>query len=76
MTQYFPFNVTVTALDQFNNTSTDYTGTVHFTSTSSGNGTHLPTDSTLTNGTGIFSVMLGTPGNQTVTATAIRERSL
>ncbi|MEY2490806.1 MAG: hypothetical protein QOC70_2748 [Verrucomicrobiota bacterium] len=67
VTQYFPFNITVTA-KLFNNTWTNYTGTVHFTSTSSGNGTHLPADSTLTNGVGTFSVMLGTPGFQTVTA--------
>src|SRR5262249_4587628 len=61
------FNFTVTAQDQFNNTATSYAGTVHFTS-SDGNAT-LPSDSTLTNGTGSFSATLTTGGNQTITAT-------
>jgi hypothetical protein len=30
------FSTTVTAFDQFNNTKTDYVGTVHFTSTDAG----------------------------------------
>ena len=38
----------MTALDQFNNTATGYSGTVHFTS-SDGQAV-LPSDSTLTNG--------------------------
>src|SRR5436190_4578946 len=68
--QYFSFNVTVTALDQFNNVVTGYPGTVHFTSTDiNPNGTHLPPDTTLTNGTGTFIARLGTPGFQTITAT-------
>ncbi len=61
------FNVTVTAQDQFNNTATSYTGTVHFTSTDGQ--AVLPANSTLTNGTGTFSVTLKTAGNQTLTAT-------
>jgi uncharacterized repeat protein (TIGR01451 family) len=62
-----PFNVTVTARDVANNPATGYTGTVHFTST---DGTAvLPSDSTLTNGTGTFSVTLNSAGNHTVTAT-------
>ncbi len=61
------FNVTVTALDQFNNTATGYAGTVHFTS-SDGTAT-LPGNSTLTSGTGTFSATLRTAGSQTVTAT-------
>ncbi len=61
------FNFTVTALDQFNNTDTGYTGTVHFTS-SDGQAV-LPADSTLTNGAGTFSVTLKTAGSQTLTAT-------
>jgi hypothetical protein len=60
-------SVTVTAFDQFDNTATTYTGTVHFTSTDA-NAT-LPANSTLTNGTGTFNVTLKTAGNQTVTAT-------
>src|SRR5207237_757136 len=62
-----PFNFTVTALDEFNNTATGYSGTVHFTS-SDGAAT-LPANSTLTNGVGTFSATLPTLGNQTLTAT-------
>jgi hypothetical protein len=61
------FNFTVTALDQFNNVVTGYTGTVHFTS-SDGIAT-LPANATLTNGVGTFSATLKTAGNQTITAT-------
>ena len=60
------FSFTVTALDQFGNTATGYTGTVHFT-TSDGNAI-LPADSTLTNGTGTFSATLRIAGSQTITA--------
>jgi len=62
-----PFNFTVTAADAFNNTTTAYAGTVHFTS-SDGAAT-LPANSMLTNGTGTFSATLHTAGNQTITAT-------
>jgi hypothetical protein len=68
------FNFTVTAQDQFNNTDTGYTGTVHFTS-SDGNST-LPADSTLSNGTGTFSATLKTAGNQTVAATDTANASI
>src|SRR5204862_7933473 len=61
------FSITVTALDQFNNTATSYAGTVHFTS--SDGQAALPNDSTLTNGTGTFSATLKTAGSQTLTAT-------
>ncbi|HEY9502810.1 MAG TPA: Calx-beta domain-containing protein, partial [Pyrinomonadaceae bacterium] len=61
------FNFSVTAQDQFNNTATGYTGTVHFTSTDGA--AVLPADSTLTNGVGTFSATMNTPGNQTITAT-------
>jgi microcystin-dependent protein len=61
------FNFTVTALDQFNNTSADYTGTVHFTSTDGQ--AVLPADLTLTNGSGTFSAMLKTAGSRMVTVT-------
>ena len=60
-------SVTVTARDAFGNTATGYAGTVHFTS---GDGQAvLPANSTLTNGTGTFSVTLKTAGSQTITAT-------
>src|SRR5262249_30837194 len=60
-------SVTVTAKDAYGNTATPYTGTVHFTS-SDGQAT-LPADSTLTNGTGMFTVTLRTTGLRSVTAT-------
>ncbi|MES5485986.1 hypothetical protein QMZ05_24805 [Bradyrhizobium sp. INPA03-11B] len=62
-----PGTVTVTALDSLNHVVTNYTGTVHFTS-SDGHAV-LPTDVTLTNGTGSFSETLDTAGSQTITAT-------
>ena len=61
------FNFTLTALDQFNNTATSYTGIVHFTSPD-GVAT-LPANSTLTNGIGVFSATLRTAGSQTLAAT-------
>ena len=65
------FNVTVTALDPYNNTATGYTGAVHFTS-SDGQAV-LPGNYTFTaadNGVHTFSngVTLKTAGSQTVTA--------
>jgi predicted RNA methylase len=69
-----PFNFTVTALDQFNNTATGYLGTVHFTS--SDFVATLPADSTLTNGTGTFSATLFLLGNQTITATDTVDSSI
>ena len=61
------FSFTVTALDQFNNTSAGYTGTVHFTS--SDGAAVLPADLTLTNGTANLSATLKTEAIQTITAT-------
>src|SRR6266704_2862562 len=61
------FSFTVTAQDQFNNTATGYSGTVHFSS-SDGAAT-LPVDSTLSSGTGTFSATLKTAGSQAITAT-------
>ena len=66
------FDITVTALDAFNNPVSDYTGTVDFTSSDSQ--AVLPADYTFTasdNGVHTFSggVTLNTPGTQTVTAT-------
>ncbi len=63
------FSVTVTALNASNGTVTGYTGTVHFTSSSTGT---FPADYTFTagdNGAHTFSVTLTTNGAQTVTAT-------
>src|SRR5207244_1888386 len=69
-----PFSITVTAQDQFNNTATGYTGTVHFTKSDSGTGSSVPADYTFVagdNGTHTFTngVTFVTAGNQTVTAT-------
>src|SRR5262249_29851701 len=72
-----PVNVTVTAQDQFNNTATGYTGTVHFTSTDGV--AVLPADYTFTGGdAGVqtFSVTLKTVGNRTVTATDTGNNSI
>jgi hypothetical protein len=66
-----PTQVIVTARDAFNNVITNYTGTVHFTS--SDPQATLPADYPFTaadNGTHTFNnVILRTAGNQTVTAT-------
>ena len=61
------FNFTVTARDQFNNAVTDYTGTVHFTS--SDPTAVLPADAALVNGTGTFAATLNSEGSRTITAT-------
>jgi hypothetical protein len=60
-------SVTVTAQDPYGNVTPGYSGTVHFTS--SDPQAALPGDSTLTNGTGTFTAMLFTAGNQTITTT-------
>ncbi len=61
------FSLTVTAQDNFNNTATGYTGTVHFTSTDGQ--AVLPANATLTNGVGTFNATLKTAASQTITAT-------
>jgi hypothetical protein len=63
------FAFTVTAEDQFNNVSTGYTGTVGFRSSDTSPQVKLPGNSTLTNGSGVFSATLFTLGNQNITAT-------
>jgi hypothetical protein len=63
------FNVTVSALDGSNAAATGYTGTVHFTSSSSGT---LPSNYTFTAGdlgAHTFSVTLTSNGSRTITAT-------
>jgi hypothetical protein len=62
-----PFDLTVMAVDVFDQEAIGYTGTVHFTS-SDGQAV-LPPDALPSNGTGSFSVTLNTAGMQTVTAT-------
>ncbi len=62
-----PFNFTVTAVDAFNNTNSNYAGVVHFTTTDPLG--VLPANSTLVNGTGTFPATLRTMGMQTITAT-------
>ena len=57
----------MTALDAFNNTSTGYAGTVHFTGTDGA--AVLPANSTLSNGAGTFSATLKTTGSQSITGT-------
>jgi hypothetical protein len=64
------FNFTVTAFDQFNNTATGYTGTVHFSSTDGA--AILPADYTFTGadtGSRQFSATLNTAGIQTISGT-------
>ena len=56
----------MTAEDTNNNTVTGYTGTVTFSSSDSNH--QLPSNATLTDGTGVFAAILRTPGNQTITA--------
>jgi hypothetical protein len=71
------FNVTVTALDANNNVVTNYSGTVHFTS--SDGSAVLPANYTFTTGDGgahTFSVTLKTAGGQTVTATDVSTGSI
>src|SRR5262249_492264 len=62
------FNVTVVALDQFNNTATGYGGTVPFSSRDPHPAT-FPSNSTLSSGTGSFSVTLFKAPSQTITVT-------
>ncbi|MFI5095008.1 MAG: hypothetical protein ACHQIK_16320, partial [Candidatus Acidiferrales bacterium] len=64
------FNITVTALGASGQMVASYSGTVHFTS--SDGQAALPADTTLTNGTGSYSVTLKTvaAAGQTITASA------
>ena len=68
----FAVSATVTAADQYGNTTAGYTGTVHFTG--GGTGPTLPSDYTFVagdNGTHTFAsgVVLRQAGNRTITAT-------
>jgi hypothetical protein len=62
-----PIKVSVTALDQFGNVATNYTGNVHFATTDGS--AALPIDSKLANGVGVFNVTLNAAGSRTITAT-------
>jgi hypothetical protein len=68
------FNFTVTARDASNNPVSNYSGTVHFTSSDSA--AVLPGDSKLTNGSGTFSATLTHAGLQTITATDTASASI
>ena len=59
--------VGITAQDAAGNTLFNYSGTLHFTSTDPK--AVLPPDTTLSNGTGTFTVTFNTTGTQTVSAT-------
>ena len=61
------FNFTVSAQDAYNNAATNYSGTVHFSSTDPL--AKLPPNSPLASGTGTFSAILATLANETITAT-------
>jgi len=61
------FQLTVTALDASNHPVTNYSGTVHLTSTDPHS--QLPADSTLASGTKVFTATLTTGGNQMITTT-------
>src|SRR5207244_2379983 len=68
------FSVTVTALDQFNNTATGYVGTVHVTKSDGGGGSAVPANDSFVGGdAGVHTftngVTLVTAGLQSVTAT-------
>jgi uncharacterized protein (TIGR03437 family) len=63
------FNVTITALDQYGNLATGYTGTIHFSSTDV-NPT-LPGPVTLSSGSSTFQAVLRTAGTQTITVTDV-----
>jgi hypothetical protein len=68
------FSFTVTALDAFGNSATNYNGTVEF-STSDSVGT-IPANVTVTGGVGTFSATLTTAGSQTILATDIANGSI
>ena len=68
------FVLGVTALDAFENTATNYTGTLNFTSSDPLAG--LSPDSSLTNGVGFFAAILNTVGIQTLTVTDITTPTL
>jgi hypothetical protein len=77
-----PFGVTVTALDAFNNITTFYAGTIHFTTSDLQTGVSVPADYTFVPGTDNGShtfpqgFVLDTAGVQTITATDTSNSSI
>ncbi len=65
---------TVTAVDTFGNIATSYTGTVRFTTTDTE--ATPPANSTLSNGTGSFTVTLNSAGSQTLSVTDVAHSSI
>jgi VCBS repeat protein len=57
----------VTARDPYGNVATGYSGTIHFSSSDAK--ASLPADTTLSQGTGVFSATLKTAGTQSISAT-------
>jgi hypothetical protein len=68
------FSFTVTALDGNGDVDTGYSGSVHFTS--SDGAANLPSDSTLVEGSALFSATLNTAGNHTISATDAANSSI
>jgi hypothetical protein len=71
-----PFSITVIAVDQFGNTDTSYTGTIHFSTTDTGGGvmvpgmyTFQPSDAGMVTFTN--EATLATTGNQGITVTDV-----
>jgi hypothetical protein len=61
------FTFSVTALDPYGNTDTNYAGTVHFSSSDTSSGVSMPPNSTLTNGQRTFSATLVKAGSTAIT---------
>jgi len=70
----FPF--TVTALDHFGNTATNYAGHVRFTSSDTSAGVVLPPDTTLSGGQRTLSATLIRAGAQSITGTDTKQASI
>jgi len=64
-----PVNVTVTSLDSLGNTSSDYTGTLHITSSEAS--AVVPADLVISNGTAVFPVTLKKAVGSSITVTDV-----
>lgn len=69
-----PIPVVVTARDSSNNIVANYTGTIHFTTSDAA--ATLPPDSTLTNGSGTFSITFNTAGTQSMVVGDTKNQTL
>ena len=69
-----PVTLLVTAMDSFNNLMSDYSGTIHFSSTDPA--AVLPANSKLTNGLGTFSVTFNSLGSQSISATDVTNKAI